>query len=270
MNRTAYIIIGVLGVAFTFALVAAASLVWLRLGSADSAGGALLVGDMVSVPAGNGVAAFRIGRTEVTNAQYRECVWAGACTVPVVDDDLADEWRKHGLPEKYWVSRYGDDSILPDMLLLAAYAERPVVWVSREQAREYAAWVGGRLPTEAEWMRACQGDDGRTYPWGDAAPDGRLANFYDPAQDEDPSDRDFGETAAVGSYPMGASPYGALDMAGNVYEWVEADDGDDGRYIVHGGAFFSAAKDIACSSRGEGVNDSVYDVFGFRVVSPGP
>jgi formylglycine-generating enzyme required for sulfatase activity len=59
-------------------------------------------------------------------------------------------------------------------------------------------------------------------------------------------------------------------MAGNVYEWVEADDGDDGHYIVHGGAFFNYADDVACSSRGEGVNDSVYDGIAFRVVSPGP
>jgi hypothetical protein len=126
---------------------------------------------MVDVPAGAGVAAFRIGRTEVTNAQYAQCVAAGDCTVPVVPEGLAASLRESGYPEKHWVSSYGD----------AAYAEHPAVWVTREQARAYAAWAGGRLPTEAEWMRACQGDDGRTYPWGDAAPDGQLANFYDPA-----------------------------------------------------------------------------------------
>ncbi|MBU6332963.1 MAG: formylglycine-generating enzyme family protein [Chloroflexi bacterium] len=215
---------------------------------------------LVDVPAGAGVAAFRIGRTEVTNAQYAQCVAAGACTVPVVPEGVAASLRESGYPEKYWVSRYGD----------AAYAEHPAVWVTREQARAYAAWAGGRLPTEAEWMRACQGDDGRTYPWGEAAPDGRLANFYDPAQDGDTSDNDVGDTTSVGSYPAGASPYGALDMAGNVWEWVEADDGDDGRYILRGCAFSSNAGDVVCGARIEGVFDFGVNFVGFRVVSPGP
>jgi formylglycine-generating enzyme required for sulfatase activity len=214
----------------------------------------------VAIPVGAGVAAFRIGRTEVTNAQYAQCVAAGACTVPVVPEDVAASLRENGYPEKYWVSRYGD----------AAYAEHPVVWVTREQARAYAAWAGGRLPTDTEWMRACEGDDGRTYPWGEAAPDGRLANFYDPAQDSDTSDDDVGDTTAVGSYPAGASPYGALDMAGNVWEWVEADDGDDGRYILRGGAFYDDADSVVCGARAE--VDFVVDDndVGFRVVSPGP
>ncbi|MBU6335736.1 MAG: formylglycine-generating enzyme family protein [Chloroflexi bacterium] len=220
---------------------------------------ARLGGGLVDVPAGAGVAAFRIGRTEVTNAQYAQCVAAGACTVPVVPEDIAASLRESGYPEKYWVSRYGD----------AAYAEHPVVWVTREQAREYAAWAGGRLPTDTEWTRACQGDDGWTYPWGDAAPDGRLANFYDPAQDGDTSDNDYGDTTAVGSYPAGASPYGALDMAGNVWEWVEADDGDDGRFIVRGGAFNFVAANVVCGARFEGGGLDGYNV-GFRVVSPGP
>jgi hypothetical protein len=199
---------------------------------------ARLGGGLVDVPAGNGVAAFRIGRTEVTNAQYAQCVAAGACTVP---------------------STYSERCHYSN----AAYAEHPVVCVERTQAREYAAWAGGRLPTEAQWTRACQGDDGRTYPWGEAAPDERLANFYyEGRQDVD--------TTPVGSYPAGASPYGALDMAGNVWEWVEADDGDDGRYIVRGGAFDLDAGSVVCGARLEDVIDfGFYDV-GFRVVSPGP
>jgi hypothetical protein len=221
---------------------------------------ARLGGDVVGVPAGDGVAAFRIGRTEVTNAQYAQCVAAGACTVPVVPEEVATSLREQGFPEKYWVSHYGD----------AAYAGHPVVWVTREQARAYAASAGGRLPTDTEWTRACQGDDGRTYPWGEAAPDGRLANFYDPARDGDTNDSDYGDTAAVGSYPAGASPYGALDMAGNVWEWVEADDGDDGRYIVRGGAFTSPANYVVCGERNEYVSNYVNFNVGFRVLSPGP
>jgi hypothetical protein len=190
----------------------------------------------VLVPAGNGVAAFRIGRTEVTNAQYAQCVAAGACTVPATD----------------YLCNY------------PSYAAHPVVCVTREQAREYAAWVGGALPTETQWLRACQGDDGRTYPWGNQAPDETLANFAD---FEDIEGRG---TTPVGSYPAGASPYGALDMAGNVAEWTEPDDGDDGRYIVRGGAWDLNAVYLGCGARSEtGYDDLSYNM-GFRVVSPGP
>ncbi|MBU6334625.1 MAG: formylglycine-generating enzyme family protein [Chloroflexi bacterium] len=188
--------------------------------------------DWISVPAGDGVADYRVTRTEVTNAQYAQCVAAGACTVP-----------KSGC-------NYSN----------AAYAEHPVVCVTRAQAREYATWAGGRLPTEAQWTRACQGDDGRTYPWGEAAPDATRANF----------ESNVGDTTPVGSYPAGASPYGALDMAGNVWEWVEADSGGDGRSIVRGGAFVNNAGDVVCGARfGGGVDRNYFDV-GFRVVSPGP
>jgi hypothetical protein len=205
---------------------------------------ARLGGELVTVPAGAGVAGFRIGRTEVTNAQYAQCVAAGACTVP----------------ETYDGCHYRD----------AAYAEHPVVCVTRAQAREYAAWAGGRLPTDTEWTRACEGDDGRTYPWGEAAPDERLANFYDPAQDGHTSDNDYVDTTAVGSYPAGAGPYGALDMAGNVWEWVEADDGDDRRYIGRGGAFYFNAVNVVCGARLEADGGSANNNVGFRVVSPGP
>ena len=193
--------------------------------------------DAVLVPAGNGVAAFRIGRTEVTNAQYAQCVAAGACTVPGTSGGC----------------NYTN----------SAYAEHPVVCVTREQARAYAAWAGGALPTEAQWLRACQGDDGRTYPWGEAAPDATLANYaYEGRQDYD--------TTPVGSYPAGASPYGALDMAGNVEEWVESDDGSHEVFIVRGGAFDGNADRVGCGARVEYGYDVNNYVVGFRVVSPGP
>jgi len=179
------------------------------------------------VPAGGGVAAFRIGRTEVTNAQYAQCVSAGACSEPSVTTEYDD----------------------------AAYANHPVVYVTRAQARTYAAWIGGALPTEAQWLRACQGDDRRTYPWGDQPPDEARANF-DGAADR---------TAPVGSYPAGASPYGALDMAGNVWEWV-----DDGNVVVRGGAFGNDANYIACTTRYAAAESVVNDNVGFRIVSSTP
>lgn len=125
--------------------------------------------------------AFWIDQTEVTNAQYRSCVEAGACAAPKYIPD--------------------HDQNAPNL---------PVVGVSRDDAWDYAAWAGGRLPTEAEWEKAARGTDGRIYPWGDALPDCSLANVSGCLDGPD----------IVGSYPAGASPYGALDMVGNVGEWV--------------------------------------------------
>jgi formylglycine-generating enzyme required for sulfatase activity len=123
---------------------------------------------------------FWIMQSEVTNAQYGRCVEAGACTPPAND-------------------RWND----------AMYAEHPVTGVDWRQASAYAAWAGGRLPTDAEWEKACRGTDGRIYPWGDEPPNIERLNSY-------PST--ISDTIPVRSYPPGAN--GLYDMAGNVWEWT--------------------------------------------------
>lgn len=135
------------------------------------------------------VASFWIDQTEVTNVQFQMCVAAGKCAPPTgIDSPSRDDYYNN--PE---------------------YADYPVIWVNWAQANDYCAWAGRRLPTEAEWEKAARGVDGRLYPWGDQPPDNTLLNFNLAAQD----------TTRVGSFPNGASPYGALDMAGNVVEWVD-------------------------------------------------
>ena len=146
--------------------------------------------------------AFWMDQTEVTNALYSKCVEAGRCKKPA---DMT----------------YYDDP---------AYANHPVSSVSWTEAVTYCTWVDRRLPTEAEWEKAAIWDPTNNqklvYPWGDQY-QCSMGNFDDETdldasvmQDGSMSCDGFAKTAPVGSFPQGASPYGVLDMGGNVWEWV--------------------------------------------------
>ena len=131
---------------------------------------------------------FWIDQTEMTNARYLRCVNDGACDPPFLSDSFTKK------------DYFGNPK----------YDDFPVVYMSWENAKQYCLWVGADLPTEAQWEKAARSDDKRTYPWGNQVFERKYANADDMR----------GDTKKVGSYPLGASPYGALDMAGNVYEWV--------------------------------------------------
>lgn len=144
------------------------------------------------------VDAFDIDRLEVTNAQYAACEAAGVCPPPL---SIASAARPH----------YYKNPI---------YDQYPMINVLQEYANAYCQWVGKRLPTEAEWEKAARGNDRRWFPWGNELPTCERTNTAILGRDKVLSDPCIGDTAPVGSYPQNASPYGVLDMVGNVREWV--------------------------------------------------
>jgi formylglycine-generating enzyme required for sulfatase activity len=131
---------------------------------------------------------FYIDRNEVTNAQYKA---------------FADAVGRLYPNNPNWDNDY-----------FLGKPDHPVVNLTYEQANAYCTWAAKRLPTEAEWEKAARGADARLYPWGNEWDENR-ANLWG---DDNGPDR-FRRTAPVGTFPEGASPYGVLDMAGNVWEW---------------------------------------------------
>ncbi len=167
------------------------------------------------------VRAFCIDRTEVTVAAYRSCVEAGRCLAAPA---LAD-WPEAAPSERARLSAWCNAD-------RADRADHPVNCVDWPQATAYCAWASGRLPTEAEWEYAARGTDGRMFPWGNQGPAPTLLNAcgsecvrlgrsvragWDSLY---AGDDGWATTSPVGRYASGASPFGLLDMAGNVLEWT--------------------------------------------------
>jgi len=202
------------------------------------------------------LAAFWLDGTEVANAQYHRCVEAGRCTPTSCPEDAAVN---------------GDT--------------QPVVCLSWDQAGAYCAWAGGRLPTESEWEYAARGTARLTYPWGNDF-DSTRASYCDASCPFSWADMQSGDgytqTAPVGSFPTGASWCGALDMAGNAWEWVQdwyapytsepvinpvTEQGASGR-VLRGGSWDLDPAFLRSAVRNWGEPAASSNVTGFRCVVP--
>ena len=232
------------------------------------------------------LAEYYIGKYEVTVDQFRAFVEADGYKTTAEKAGsgytwTGEEWKE--VEGADWEHPQGPGSSVSEK------GDHPVTLVSWDDAVAFCRWASEetgrevRLPTEAEWEKAARGTDGRRYPWGDESPSGRLLNYADQNLKADWSDENEDDgyelTAPVGNYPDGASPYGALDMAGNVWEWTSSlykdypydvkdgreDRSDRGARVLRGGSFLNNARYVRSADRD---GDNLYarsSGIGFRV-----
>jgi formylglycine-generating enzyme required for sulfatase activity len=154
---------------------------------------------------------FYIDKYPVTNADFKKFIDATKYH-PKDDHNFLKDWKNETYPE--------------------GWTKKPVTWVSLEDARAYAKWAGKRLPHEWEWQYAAQGKDGRAYPWGNAADSSAVPPFEE-------TSRIMSPPADVDAHPKGASPFGVMDMVGNIWHWTdEFQDEHTRAAIVRGGGHY--------------------------------
>lgn len=171
---------------------------------------------------------FQITRFPVTNAQYKAYLDAN----PNVKGPR--HWPGRNVPRNK--------------------ERHPVVNITRSDAEAFCVWCGGRLPTEEEWEKAARGVDGRPYPWGDQW----VVNKYCNSREVN-----LGETTPVDRYPDGASPYGVMDLSGNVWEFTASEEG--GQIVLRGGSWEYGAQNVRVAKRYLNRFDVRNDSIGFRV-----
>lgn len=178
------------------------------------------------------VDSFWIDKTEVTNKMYSLCVTAGKCQQPT---NLSS-------------------STHPDYYGNSEFDNYPVVYINWDMAETYCEWRSARLPTNTEWEKAARGTDERLYPWGNESANTSLLNY----------NSQFGDTTAVGSFPDGASVYGVLDLAGNVWELVN--NGNGNIHGIRGGSWYMMNAVDSIQENIAYPNEEVQFDIGFRCV----
>lgn len=211
------------------------------------------------------VGAFRIMRHEVTNAQFSVFVAATGYRTDAEKSGTGfvwdGDWRN--VAGANWRAPHGAGSTIEGL------AAHPVVQVSARDAEAYCAHYGLRLPIEAEWEFAARGTDGRRFPWGNVPPrQGRgpaRANFGTVTCCAPDAEDGYRKTAPVGSYPEGASPFGVLDMAGNVWEWTATPfPGRSDERAIRGGGWGNNPYCLRVSYRHGNPPHFSLDMVGFR------
>lgn len=188
------------------------------------------------------VRGFWIGKYEVTRAEYRQFIAAGGYSNHAFWPDEGWNWKvtNNRMEPRFWATKVCfyhtlccgppcDPSTCP--YAFAQTDDHPVAGVTYYEAEAFCNWAGGRLPTEAQWEKAARwtGSHANVYPWSDTWDAEKCNNIYD----HNPAGGGYAayQTAPVGSYASGASPYGCQDMAGNAWEWCS--DWVDASYYSH-------------------------------------
>ena len=201
---------------------------------------------------------FWLDRTEISNRQYRICVEADVCVQPCLNSSFSR-------------LSYHDNPV---------YADYPVINVDFYMASTYCSWVGARLPTETEWEYAARGPESLVFPWGNTFERSKL-NYCDVncnGLSAGTFDDDYPDTAPIGTFPSGASWVGALDMAGNVREWVsdtytyyqsgeavnQSGIDTEELKIPRGGSWYDKPDDVRSANRGGELPDYFRHNLGFR------
>ena len=220
---------------------------------------------VVRIPAGE----FQMGNHETERRPSEHRVYVSEFLI----DKMPVTWGRY----KIFAGAIGT-SLPPHVPYWGIHDDHPVVYVTWEEASQYCAWVGGRLPTEAEWEKGARGSDDRMYPWGNEEVDRERAVYQ----------RAWGyvSTDPVGAHPSGTSPYGLMDMAGNVWEWCsdwfdeeyyESSSPRDPKgpasgiaHVVRGGSWDSRPTVLSCSCRNWGHRGYREGDFGFRCAMSAP
>lgn len=210
------------------------------------------------------IASFYMQRTEVTNADFAAFVTATRYITSAEQEGWGWVWEREWRQVKgaNWRHPHGPDTALQGL------EQHPVVQVSWEDAQAYCRWRGWRLPHDAEWEYAARGHDRRRYPWGDTVPRAagqQRANYGTDSCCAPDAQDGYTYTAPVGSYAAGASPFGLLDMAGNVWEWV-ADEHPTmpGLKTIRGGGWGNNPYCLRTSYRHANPPTARLDMVGFR------